>query len=141
MAITIYSASTGQILRSVSCPDGEKLLQCAEGERFVDGSYDATLNYIIDGNVIEKPKRPSEHHEFNYETKQWFDWRTTEMQLEFARQERNRLLIDSDWTQMPDSPLDAAQRALWAAYRQALRDVPSQPGFPANIIWPIQPTS
>lgn len=53
-----------------------------------------------------------------------------------VRDERNRLLAASDWTQIGDAPVD---RAAWAAYRQALRDLPAQPGFPAEIDWPIKP--
>jgi hypothetical protein len=54
-----------------------------------------------------------------------------------ARAIRNRLLTASDWTQVADAPVD---QAAWAAYRQALRDVPSQPGFPATIDWPVAPS-
>lgn len=54
-----------------------------------------------------------------------------------ARLERGRRLMKSDWTQTPDAPVD---RAAWAAYRQALRDVPQQDGFPYNITWPEVPT-
>ena len=36
---------------------------------------------------------------------------------------RNSKLRDSDWTQIPDSPLTAEKKAEWAAYRQALRDI------------------
>lgn len=39
---------------------------------------------------------------------------------------RNRRLQDSDWTQMPDSPLTDTKKAEWATYRQALRDLPQQ---------------
>lgn len=52
---------------------------------------------------------------------------------------RNALLADSDWTQLPDVPLSAEQKTAWAAYRQALRDVPAQAGFPDNINWPQKP--
>jgi hypothetical protein len=52
------------------------------------------------------------------------------------RMERKRLLTDSDWTQVEDAPVD---KAAWAAYRQALRDIPDQPGFPFTIIWPEAP--
>lgn len=38
---------------------------------------------------------------------------------------RNSKLRDSDWTQMPDSPLTAEKKAEWATYRQALRDIPN----------------
>ena len=58
---------------------------------------------------------------------------------EQVRSERNELLAASDWTQMPDSPLSDADKAAWATYRTALRDVPSQSGFPGNIVWPTPP--
>ena len=44
---------------------------------------------------------------------------------EVMRNHRNRLLAESDWSQMADSPLSDAQRQAWATYRQALRDFPS----------------
>lgn len=53
-----------------------------------------------------------------------------------VRFERSRRLMKSDWTQAPDAPVDAAA---WAAYRQALRDIPQQAGFPNNITWPEAP--
>ena len=40
------------------------------------------------------------------------------------RVERDILLKESDWTQLPDSPLSSEKKAEWAAYRQALRDLP-----------------
>jgi hypothetical protein len=55
---------------------------------------------------------------------------------EDARSERNRLLSESDWTQVADAPVD---KAAWAAYRQALRNIPQQAGFPTSIIWPEKP--
>ena len=42
------------------------------------------------------------------------------------REKRDRLLKASDWTQMPDSPLSESKKAEWAAYRQALRDLPQK---------------
>ena len=55
-----------------------------------------------------------------------------------ARMQRDGLLTASDWTQLPDVP--QATRDAWAAYRQALRDLPDQPGFPATVVWPVPPT-
>lgn len=52
------------------------------------------------------------------------------------RYNRDRLLAASDWTQVADAPVD---QAAWAAYRQALRDVPQQAGFPDDITWPEVP--
>jgi hypothetical protein len=53
-----------------------------------------------------------------------------------VRADRDRRLADSDWTQVADSPVD---QAAWAAYRQGLRDVPAQAGFPWDITWPEKP--
>jgi len=60
----------------------------------------------------------------------------TEQKAEFIRSERDDLLKQSDWTQVADAPVDAEA---WAAYRQALRDVPQQSGFPGDIEWPTPP--
>lgn len=59
-----------------------------------------------------------------------------EAQANTVRAERNRLLTESDWTQVADAPVD---RTAWAGYRQSLRDVTAQAGFPFNIVWPEQP--
>ena len=53
-----------------------------------------------------------------------------------ARAGRNTLLSDTDWTQIADAPVDATA---WATYRQALRDITDQDGFPNDINWPTQP--
>ena len=52
------------------------------------------------------------------------------------RKQRDQLLAESDWTQVADAPVD---QVAWATYRQALRDVPQQPGFPDNVTWPDKP--
>ena len=57
-------------------------------------------------------------------------------QAKSVRQQRGEKLKDSDWTQIADSTAD---KAAWATYRQALRDVTGQEGFPWTITWPTQP--
>lgn len=59
-----------------------------------------------------------------------------EQQAASIRAERSRRLVESDWTQVEDSPVD---KAAWATYRQSLRDVPAQSGFPWDVTWPTQP--
>lgn len=56
-----------------------------------------------------------------------------------ARTERDRRLGLCDWTQLPDAPLTAEEKAEWAAYRQALRDLPQIAVDPTTIQWPIEP--
>lgn len=51
------------------------------------------------------------------------------------RAERNSLLAATDWTALSD----VAMSPEMAAYRQALRDVTAQPGFPDNVTWPTKP--
>jgi hypothetical protein len=53
-----------------------------------------------------------------------------------VRAERNEKLAASDWTQLADSTAD---KGAWATYRQALRDITAQAGFPWAITWPTQP--
>jgi hypothetical protein len=53
-----------------------------------------------------------------------------------VRSQRDTKLASCDWTQVADAPVD---KAAWATYRQALRDVPSQAGFPWEVIWPTTP--
>lgn len=52
------------------------------------------------------------------------------------RQERNALLAVCDWTQLADAPVDSLG---WAVYRQGLRDITQQNGFPWNVVWPTKP--
>jgi len=57
-------------------------------------------------------------------------------QAKSVRQQRTEKLKDSDWTQVIDAPVD---QVAWATYRQALRDITGQEGFPWTITWPEQP--
>ena len=57
-------------------------------------------------------------------------------QSKSVRDSRNVKLAECDWTQLADSTAD---KEAWATYRQALRDVPTQSGFPWDITWPTQP--
>lgn len=56
-----------------------------------------------------------------------------------VRAKRNALIAETDYLVMPDYPLDAGKKAALLAYRQALRDVPEQAGFPRQIDWPVKP--
>ena len=49
----------------------------------------------------------------------------------------NSLLVSSDWTQLPDSPL--TNKTDWATYRQVLRDLSKQKDFPLNVVFPSEP--
>ena len=57
------------------------------------------------------------------------------------RARRDRLLAATDWAVLPDSPVDAQSLDAVKTYRQALRDVPQQDGFPGTITWPEMPAT
>ena len=63
---------------------------------------------------------------------------TEQLEIE-VRIQRNSLLTQSDWTQMPDSALSDSKKKKWVTYRKSLRDIPSQSGFPKKITWPTAP--
>lgn len=55
-----------------------------------------------------------------------------------VRAERNEKLAATDWTQLADQ---SSVAATWTTYRQELRDVPGQSGFPFTVTWPTAPGS
>ena len=59
-----------------------------------------------------------------------------ERKVHEVRAYRNGKLADCDWTQLADAPVD---KEVWTTYRQTLRDVTTQPGFPWNVVWPTWP--
>ena len=62
-----------------------------------------------------------------------------------ARQQRDKLLADTDWIVAKEVEKNARDGLgiqipqVWLDYRQALRDIPQQPGFPDNVTWPTAP--
>jgi len=67
----------------------------------------------------------------------WATYSVTLAWLDF-RNERSTLLKDCDYTQLPD--YNGLDKAAWATYRQALRDIPQNQSDPNNIVWPTLPT-
>lgn len=60
-------------------------------------------------------------------------------QAKSVRRQRDEKLKDCDWRVIKALESNQPQDFGWAAYRQALRDVPAQSGFPWTIDWPAQP--
>ncbi|MDW7550183.1 phage tail assembly chaperone [Pseudoalteromonas sp. SCSIO 43201] len=56
-----------------------------------------------------------------------------------VRNIRHRLLVETDWTQVSDAPLNEAKRAEFNAYRAALRDLPQSFESPEQVVWPTKP--
>jgi len=85
-----------------------------------------TLGVTLPENALDEPPPP-----------------TPEDLAAKARKQRNALLKASDWTQLGDAQerLGSQLASEWAVYRQALADLPEQPGFPDTINWPVEPVS
>jgi hypothetical protein len=135
MNYTIYSQATGQIFRVVQTNDIESQLQTSEA--YLEGSINDSAYYIENGEPVEIPPSPSQYAEFNFTTKQWVA--NQNQAIADVISKRQKLLYASDWTQIPNGPLTSAQQESWATYRQELRDIPSQSGYPYNVIWPTPP--
>lgn len=94
--------------------------------------------WFHDGQSFEMlPDRPSEHHVLDRETRSWV--LDLEACAKAARDKRNALLKETDWVMLPDVLLSSDVLAEYRTYRQALRDLPQQSGFPENITWPNLP--
>lgn len=91
-----------------------------------------TLHKMVNGETV--PLTEAEAAEILANEAAW-EAGKTDRQWAVVRAERNAKLAASDWTQLPDAPADAA---VWAVYRQALRDVMAQ-NDPFNIVWPVEP--
>ena len=63
----------------------------------------------------------------------------TEQLAANARTQRDKLLSDTDWTQTDDAPLSSEDKESVRKYRQALRDITAQSGFPQEVKWPEKP--
>ena len=55
------------------------------------------------------------------------------------REQRNKALSETDWTQLSDAPFSEEEQAVIRAYRQSLRDIPQQEGFPGEYVFPAVP--
>ena len=103
-----------------------------------DLDTDPGLVYMTTNGILEPlPPQPDKNYRFNRETNEWVDMRTPLQIGNTIKKQRLELLQESDWTQLPDVPLET--RTLWQAYRQALRDITLQPEFPYNVVWPVKP--
>lgn len=71
------------------------------------------------------------------------DFKTEEELIEALtveiRNHRNSLLEKTDYIFLPDINIDETLKQLIIEYRQALRDIPSQQGFPLDVVWPTAP--
>ena len=122
--------------------------------------------YIVSALLALKPGAEWTIRGDNYSDIEWLDKSQTiptedelnnkiaELQAEepyrLLREERNRLIAETDWTQLKDIDLDIIRERNWKNYRQALRDLPAKSNPKLNSIgeldmssvtWPTKPSS
>jgi hypothetical protein len=140
MIYTIYKKSNGEI---VSQFDGSleqlELNLNSETQNYIQGNYLRETYYIENSEPIKISNRPESWYDFDYDNKQWVE--NEEVAKERCLEKRKQLLLDSDWTQLPNGPFTSEQQTAWATYRQALRDITDQAGYPLNVTWPQKPTA
>ena len=134
---SIYNQTTGQIVNSGYVPTQDMYdLQIVEpGFIKVPVQSDFDTQYFQNGVVVNIPTKPDYECHFDFITKQWvLDY---DNQAAVIKNRRNRLLLSSDWTQLADVPI--TNKDAWSQYRQALRDIPEQSGYPTSVVWPTSP--
>jgi len=140
---TYYDTTTGQILGSLTSIESDILANQPAGSGRISGVYNPDEYYVdvSNGKGVVIPDRPvnPEGFVFSYETKAWVDGRGSAQISSAFRYRRNQLLLDSDWTQLPDAPADAPA---WKTYRQQLRAlaVPTTAVEEAGVSWPVSPS-
>ena len=124
MDYSIYNAD-GSFHMNVTCSEESLAPMIPDGGYTVEGKQ-SILSTCVGGKL----STPTETQINNL---------NTEIAFADLRSQRDKLLIKSDWTQSPDSPLSDSKKVEWASYRQQLRDLPSNTSDPANPSWPEKP--
>jgi hypothetical protein len=151
--IIVYSTETGFITKLVTCPDGSTVCQAGDGESIIVPSDDEMALFRqrgdaamkVEGGVLvaHTPDKPATDgltdYTWNETTFRWESFRTEDGLAYDARKQRDSLLSDCDWVVTKALEDGESISASWKAYRQSLRDVPLQSGFPASIAWPEKP--
>jgi hypothetical protein len=126
----------GQILSALNLYDGADFEFYSQGNKYIFGYYQPKDYYIDNGCAVKFPSQP-ENTIWDWNTKQWVQ--SSASAIIEINKTRKQLLEQSDWTQLPNGPLTVEQQQAWADYRQQLRDIPSQSGYPFNVVWPTPP--
>lgn len=142
MAFKFYARIKDSVLQQGYGLDDESLQFTKDkypNELFVetDSLCDPNTHYFLNGAVVKKPEKPSNSSFWDAATLSWIE--NSQLKEVEVKGSRNTLLNASDWTQIPNNALTAEQQAAWATYRQELRDITQQSGYPFNVVWPVAP--
>lgn len=143
MNFVIYNEN-GQIKTKMSCPDelfryqiipdGCNILDI--GDQYI---IDISEYYVLNKILTLLPIKPNQYSKFDYINKVWID--DNDLATFNIKKQRDNLLSETDWTDTASAPSRLGQTIYqqWQNYRQELRDIPSQSGYPFNVIWPTKP--
>lgn len=142
-----YEKTTGLLSGREYSGYGDLLdLNTPEGMAAIEGRYDhlskrvdLATGEVVDYQPPAPPDNEFETFEWNVEVKRWISKPTTAAFARDAREERNRRIAASDWVLLRAADQGTPVPQEWLTYRQALRDVSNQPGFPLSIEWPNSP--
>lgn len=104
------------------------------GVEFIDGKW--YTKYIAGPVFTDRAATETEVAQTAAEQEAAYKTMKDAEQAKSVREHRKTKLAECDWTQLADSPAD---KTVWEFYRQALRDITAQDGFPWVIDWPTQP--
>lgn len=132
---------SGQYIVTGTCENDLTEYDIPDGCSVYYGEVSIVTQYhdIATNTPAEKGARPSDGYTFNYTTKSWEP--DTGYLIYKIGVVRLQKLQESDWTDTASAPTRLGQTlyAQWQTYRQALRDIPEQSGYPLNVVWPTPP--
>jgi hypothetical protein len=146
---SFYELSTGRLTGAViSMSDESHVPEPPDGCGLVDGVHDY-LSRTVDlgtGEVVDwVPPKPEVTDCFDWtwdqDQRRWICVRLAGSFAEDVRAQRTRLLTACDWVVTRAAELQEPVPADWLQYREALRDIPLQQGFPHEVVWPTAPSS
>lgn len=146
-----YETTTGEIdccgttetdILPFDVPNGYATMQGYGSNQTNYVANNAIQNYTTQ-QQITKANKPTYKSAWSNTTFTWNDTRTSEQQNTDAENQviatRDVLLDQSDWIVVRAVDQGTPIPTDWQTYRQALRDVTKQPGYPTNIVWPVAP--
>lgn len=140
--ITVFDKVTGEVIRTAGASSMEHLDLYDDPEVVVFhvGGYDYEEAYLHNDEIIFKPPKPSYFHCWDEQEKVWKENITVIKDNVISK--RNSLLLESDWTDTLSfkNRVGESKYNEWQVYRQALRDITTQEGFPITVVWPVAPT-
>lgn len=135
-----FDKNTGRLISSSTVPD-DYVIPTSDSISII-GVFDGRRHYLdlTEMSIKDAGEAPSAFHYLSGMDGWVLDTNAAEAAI---RAQRNTLLAGCDWVEFPSAKhrLSTEYISDWLVYRQALRDIPSQEGFPENVVWPKEVTN